>query len=333
MSAVSINISEKCLRNQKFCVHLLLRTDTNIVSQKHNNADNKALPFVHFYYGSRVGSQNLTGQRLFCCHILKLLTDKCEPKLKALRRIIVPLLHLYPNYRTFSISQIGRSQNLFAKFKTLRTFVSANVIYKVHVVYLYRSIAGFLRSYFVRHVCQNTRGLRSFCTHTLTNFCTSQWQTWTRVVFQRKALILLYSLYNRLNLSLISRTGRSQNLFAELNPFRIFVMRQNRIARFTKYIKAFGRISVALLLRVVAVLSQELGVRPLFMQLTDLCSTKCDRTTQAVRRIIVPLLHLYPNYRTSSISQTGRSQSVYNHSLWTILKSSPRCFVYLCMSF
>lgn len=136
-----------------------------------------------------------------------------------------------------------------------------------------------------------------------------------------------YSLRNRLNLSLTSRTGRSQNLFAELNPFRIFVMRQNRIARFTKYIKAFGRISVALLLRVVAVLSQELGVRPLFMQLTDLCSTKCDRTTQAVRRIIVPLLHLYPNYRTSSISRTERSQSVYNHSLWTILKSSPRCSV------
>ena len=330
----SVKICEKCLRNQKFCVHLLLRTDTNIVSQKHNNADNKALPFVHFYYGSRVGSQNLTGQRLFCCHILKLLTDKCEPKLKALRRIIVPLLHpylnyrtssisqtersqnlfaelnpfrifvmrqnriarftkyikaffgrisvalllrvvavlsqelgvrplfmqltdlcstkcdrttqavrriivpllhLYPNYRTSLTSRTERSQNLFAKFKTLSTFVSANVIYKVHVVYLYRSIAGFLRSYFVRHVCQNTRGLRSFCTHTLTNFCTSQWQTWTRVVFQRKALILLHSLYNRLNLS--------------------------------------------------------------------------------------------------SISQIGRSQSVYNHSLWTILKSSPRCFVYLCMSF
>lgn len=134
--------------------------------------------------------------------------------------------------------------------------------------------------------------------------------------------------------SSISQTERSQNLFAELNPFRIFVMRQNRIARFTKYIKAFfGRISVALLLRVVAVLSQELGVRPLFMQLTDLCSTKCDRTTQAVRRIIVPLLHLYPNYRTSLTSRTERSQSVYNHSLWTILKSSPRCFVYLCMSF
>ena len=54
---------------------------------------------------------------------------------------------------------------------------------------------------------------------------------------------------------------------------------------------------------------------------------------KALRRIIVPLLHLYPNYRTFSISQIGRSQSVYNHSLWTILKSSPRCFVYLCMSF
>lgn len=47
----------------------------------------------------------------------------------------------------------------------------------------------------------------------------------------------------------------------------------------------------------------------------------------AVRRIIVPLLHPYPKYRTSLTSQIERSQSAYNHSLWTILKSSPRCSV------
>ena len=136
-----------------------------------------------------------------------------------------------------------------------------------------------------------------------------------------------YSLRNRLNLSLTSQIERLQNLFAKFKTLCTFVMRQNRIARFTKYIKAFGRISVALLLRVVAVLSQELGVRPLFVRLTDLCSTKCDRTTQAVRRIIVPLLHPYPKYRTSLTSQIERLQSAYNHSLWTILKSSPRCSV------
>lgn len=326
-----INI-EKCLRNQKFCVHLYCQNAISHIADTYK-LRHKAYPC---YTSASCGSSvlaNKGGAPFFVYILTNLFLAKCQNAKQVVRGIIVPLLHPYPKYRTSSISQTERSQNLFAKFKTLRTFVSANVIYKVHVVYLYRSIAGFLRSYFVRHVCQNTRGLRSFCTHTLTNFCTSQWQTWTRVVFQRKALILLHSLYNRLNLSSISQIGRSQNLFAELNPFRIFVMRQNRIARFTKYIKAFGRISVALLLRVVAVLSQELGVRPLFMQLTDLCSTKCDRTTQAVRRIIVPLLHLYPNYRTSSISRTERSQSVYNHSLWTILKSSPRCFVYLCMSF
>ena len=183
-------------------------------------------------------------------------------------------------------------------------------------------------------VWQNKRGCALSVYTYIKRIFDLQCQTVSRICSRRKVRrVQTYSLRNRLNLSLTSRTRRSQNLFAELNPFRIFVMRQNRIARFTKYIKAFGRISVALLLRVVAVLSQELGVRPLFMQLTDLCSTKCDRTTQAVRRIIVPLLHLYPNYRTFSISQTGRSQSVYNHSLWTILKSSPRCFVYLCMSF
>lgn len=143
----------------------------------------------------------------------------------------------------------------------------------------------------------------------------------------RRIIVPLLHPYLKYRTSLTSQTERSQNFFAELNPFRIFVMRQNRIARFTKYIKAFGRISVALLLRVVAVLSQELGVRPLFMQLTDLCSTKCDRTTQAARRIIVPLLHPYLNYRTSLTSQIERLQSAYNHSLWTILKSSPRCSV------
>ena len=193
------------------------------------------------------------------------------------------------------------------------------------------AIPGCNSTRVVLTVCQNTKGVvASFYIKQILH----QWQT-VRILqpAHKVRRVQTYSLRNRLNLSLTSRTGRSQNLFAELNPFRIFVMRQNRIARFTKYIKAFGRISVALLLRVVAVLSQELGVRPLFMQLTDLCSTKCDRTTQAVRRIIVPLLHLYPNYRTSSISRTERSQSVYNHSLCTILKSSPRCFVYLCMSF
>jgi hypothetical protein len=164
----------------------------------------------------------------------------------------------------------------------------------------YETLASFRKSpaSFVIYICQIFRPCQS-----LLRICS---QT------HKVRRVQTYSLRNRLNLSLTSRTGRSQNLFAELNPFRIFVMRQNRIARFTKYIKAFGRISVALLLRVVAVLSQELGVRPLFMQLTDLCSTKCDRTTQAVRRIIVPLLHPYLNYRTFSIFLTRKSSIVSN---------------------
>lgn len=51
----------------------------------------------------------------------------------------------------------------------------------------------------------------------------------------------------------------------------------------------------------------------------------------AVRRIIVPLLYLYPKYRIwfnpFSISRSERLQSAYNHSLGTVLKSSPRCSV------
>lgn len=76
------------------------------------------------------------------------------------------------------------------------------------------------------------------------------------------------------------------------------------------------------------------GGAPFFVYiLTNLFLAKCQNAKQVVRGIIVPLLHLYPNYRTSLISQIGRSQSAYNHSHWTNLKSSPRYFVYSCMSF
>ena len=134
-----------------------------------------------------------------------------------MRRIIVPLLHPYPKYRTSLTSQTERLQNLFAKFKTLCTFVSANVAISNKIRYILNRItAGFLRHY--RTCCDIARlpkhkEPRFFCVHTLTNFCFSQWQTWTKVVFQRKALILLHSLHNRLNLSLISQTERSQSAY------------------------------------------------------------------------------------------------------------------------
>lgn len=107
--------------------------------------------------------------------------------------------------------------NLFAKFKTLCTFVSANVAISNKIRYILNRItAGFLRHY--RTCCDIARlpkhkEPRFFCVHTLTNFCFSQWQTWTKVVFQRKALILLLSLYNRLNLSLTSQIERLQSAY------------------------------------------------------------------------------------------------------------------------
>lgn len=47
-----------CLQIQNEFVYLQCEIDTMIVSKNIINACNKALPFVHFYYGSRVGLAN-----------------------------------------------------------------------------------------------------------------------------------------------------------------------------------------------------------------------------------------------------------------------------------
>lgn len=157
------------------------------------------------------------GAPFFSYILINLFLAKCDRAKQVVRRIIVPLLHPYPKYRTSLTSQTERLQNLFAKFKTLCTFVSANVAISNKIRYILNRItAGFLRHY--RTCCDIARlpkhkEPRFFCVHTLTNFCFSQWQTWTKVVFQRKALILLHSLHNRLNLSLISQTERSQSAY------------------------------------------------------------------------------------------------------------------------
>lgn len=100
----------------------------------------------------------------------------------------------------------------------------------------------------------------------------------------------------------------------------------------------FGRSLVALLPRVVVTVWQNkrgcaLSVYTYIKRIFDLqCQTVsriCSR--RKVRR--VQTYSLRNRLNLSLTSRTERSQSVYNHSLWTILKSSPRCFVYLCMSF
>ena len=165
--------------------------------------------------------QNKEAAPSFYTHTLtKFLTYKWQTVSKICSRRKVRRVQTYSLRNRLNLSltsQTGRSQSAYAKFKTLCTFVSANVAISNKIRYILNRItAGFLRHY--RTCCDIARlpkhkEPRFFCVHTLTNFCFSQWQTWTKVVFQRKALILLLSLYNRLNLSLTSQTGRSQSAY------------------------------------------------------------------------------------------------------------------------
>lgn len=64
-------------------------------------------------------------------------------------------------------------------------------------------------------------------------------------------------------------------------------------------------------------------INQIFDDKCKLVSKICSR--RKVRR--VQTYSLRNRLNLSLISQTERSQSAYNHSLWTILKSSPRCSV------
>lgn len=130
----------------------------------------------------------------FVTYITKL-SDQCQSPLKVeLRRKASRLpyslrnrLHLLISYQSHSLSK--KLANLFAEFKTLCIFVSANVAISNNIRYIPNRItAGFLRLY--RTCCDIARlpkhkEPRFFYTHTLTNFCFSQWQTWTKVSARR----------------------------------------------------------------------------------------------------------------------------------------------------
>lgn len=214
-----INI-KKCLVISDAIRKIAMRTGAIRTSNVHSVDAITALSLVHFYVRSRDQFAKLGGNASFYTYINQIFDDKCELVSKICSRRKVRRVQTYSlrNRLNLSlISQIERLQNLFAKFKTLCTFVSANVAISNKIRYILNRItAGFLRHY--RTCCDIARlpkhkEPRFFCVHTLTNFCFSQWQTWTKVVFQRKALILLLSLYNRLNLSLTSQTGRSQSAY------------------------------------------------------------------------------------------------------------------------
>ena len=127
----------------------------------------------------------------FVTYITKL-SDQCQSPLKVeLRRKASRLpyslrnrLHLLISYQSHSLSK--NLANLFAEFKTLCIFVSALILKSVSDTVLYfiaKSRSAVSVS--IQYVCQNTKGLRFFCVHTLTNFCSEQWQTWTKVSARR----------------------------------------------------------------------------------------------------------------------------------------------------
>lgn len=96
MSGLVKNMYSDVAKSQNFAI-FVVRTDTKWYQQStYFLTLNSVVPLSTFGYAVGVGSQNLTGATLLFLPIhinLKLLTDKCEPKLKAVRRHEVSYLH------------------------------------------------------------------------------------------------------------------------------------------------------------------------------------------------------------------------------------------------
>lgn len=95
MSGLVKNMYSDVAKSQNFAI-FVVRTDTKWYQQSTYLTLNSVVPLSTFGYAVGVGSQNLTGATLLFLPIhinLKLLTDKCEPKLKAVRRHEVSYLH------------------------------------------------------------------------------------------------------------------------------------------------------------------------------------------------------------------------------------------------
>ena len=140
-------------------------------------------------------------------YLTQLFTAKCQTVKKLVGRgTIVPVLHLCVRHslrfliaifpaRIFSRSRssLKNSAYYFVEFETLCTFVSANILKSISDTVLYfiaKSCSAVSVS--IQYVCQNTEGLRFFCVHTLTNFCSEQWQTWTKVASPRTTVTGLH---------------------------------------------------------------------------------------------------------------------------------------------
>ena len=148
------------------------------------------------------------GASSFYTHTLtKFLTNKCQQASKicsrrkmrraqtySLRnRLLVPIAIFPARIFSRSRSSLKNSAYYFVEFETLCTFVSANILKSISDTVLYfiaKSCSAVSVS--IQYVCQNTEGLRFFCVHTLTNFCSEQWQTWTKVASPRTTVTGLH---------------------------------------------------------------------------------------------------------------------------------------------
>ena len=174
-------------------------------------------------------------QYLTCCDIARLATKrgsalflhtltnfcltKCQTWTKVPVRRIVTLLHPYLSGKRFTVATSRKrnfpkkSTNLFAKSRTLCTFVSANILKSISdtVIYFIAKTRSAV-SVSVQCVCQNIKGLRFLCVHTLTNFCSEQWQTRTRVSTRRTVTSLQPYLSGKRFISATSRKHSFPNL-------------------------------------------------------------------------------------------------------------------------
>lgn len=137
-----INI-KKCLVISDAIRKIAMRTGAIRTSNVHSVDAITALSLVHFYVRSRDQFAKLGGNASFYTYINQIFDDKCELVSKICSRRKVRRVQTYSlrNRLNLSlISQIERLQNLFAKFKTLCTFVSANVAISNKIRYILNRI-------------------------------------------------------------------------------------------------------------------------------------------------------------------------------------------------
>ncbi len=228
MSGIAKNITKNLAGSETLPNIVMPNSDTRITDTYFDNAIT-AYPCGSICFAGSHCLATKGGTPSLYIYLTQLFTAKCQTVKKLVGRgTIVPVLHLcvrrslklliaiFPA-RIFSRSRssLKKPALSFAEFETLCTFVSANVAISNSIRYiLNRIIAGFPRHY--RTCCDIARlpkhkEPRFFCIHTLTNFCFSEWQTWTKVASPRTTVTGLHLCVRR-----------SLKLLIAIFPARIF---------------------------------------------------------------------------------------------------------------